>query len=254
MAEINVNQLASIMDTSIIEPDASEKEVIEFVNEMKRYPFAGIAADLYYFPLLVKLLKDTDIDAIATVSYPLGGLPTRVKVDQVKWAVKNGADEMDVVMNVSAFRSGKYDAVEKEIEAVVEAAEGRIVKIIPMTCFLTLEEIKRIGRICKDAGAIFIKTCSGFGQVTKYNDVKIIKDDLGDSFRVMVAGGVRNADIALQFLKVGVDRIATSTPLDVFNTFKGAQRKFTEKGLEGLARRIDKLNKRSPQVRRGIGV
>ena len=254
MAEISVNQLASIMDTSIVEPDASENEVTEFVNEMKHFPFAGIAVDLYYLPLLVKLLKGTDIDAIGTVSYPLGGVPTRVKVEQVKWAVKNGADEMDVVMNVSAFRSGKYDAVEKEIGAVVEAAEGRIVKIIPMTCFLTPEEIKRIGRICKGAGAIFIKTCSGFGQVTKYNDVKIIKDDLGDSFRVMVAGGVRNADIALQFIKVGVDRIATSTPSDIFNTLGGAQKKFTEAELEKLAKRVEQLNKESSQLRRGIGL
>jgi len=247
--EISINQIAKIMDTSLIEPNASEEDIVSFINSMKRYPFAAIAVDLYYLPLAVKLLKDTSTDVCATISYPLGGLPTSIKIKQVEWAVKNGADEMDVAMNMCAFKSGNYDTLRKEIEAIVEVAGDRIVKIIPMTAKLTLQEIKLACKIIKEAGAIFIKTNSGFGQVTTTEHIKAIKEEFGDSLRVMVAGGVRNAEIAFAMLNAGVDRIATSTPLDVFNTLKEAQMKLKEEEVERIAKRIETLIKSVPKRR-----
>ncbi|MHA1505593.1 MAG: deoxyribose-phosphate aldolase [Candidatus Asgardarchaeia archaeon] len=247
--EISIEQIAKIMDTSIIEPNASEEEVVSFINDMKKYPFAAIAVDLYYLPLAVKLLKDTSIDVCATISYPLGGLPTPVKIKQVKWAVENGADEMDVAMNLCAFKSRDFDALRREMESIVEIAGDRVVKIIPMTAKLTPEEIKLACEIIKEAGVKFIKTNSGFGLNTPVEHVKFIKDEFGDSLRVMVAGGVRNAEIAFSMLEAGVDRIATSTPLDVFNTLKEAQTKLGEERVEKIAKRLEKLIKEVPKRR-----
>jgi deoxyribose-phosphate aldolase len=247
--EIAPELIAKIMDTSIIEPNASQKEVIQFINEMKQYPFAAIAVDLYYLPLAVKLLKDTSIDVCATISYPLGGLPTPVKLKQVKWAVENGADEMDVAMNMYAFKTGDYDSLEKEIREIVEIAGERVVKIIPMTAKLTPQDIKLACKIIKEAGANFIKTNSGFGQVTTVDHVRLIKSEFGDHLRVMVAGGVRNAEIAFAMLDAGADRIATSTPLDVFNTLKEAQQKLGVEKVEKIRKRIEALIKEVPKRR-----
>lgn len=248
--KISIDQIVRIMDTSIIEPNASQEEVILFINTMKQYPFAAIAVDLYYLPLATKLLEGTPIDVCAVISYPLGGLPTPVKIKQAEWAVKNGADELDVAMNMCAFKSGDYDALKKEIEAIVEVAGDRIVKIIPMTAKLNPQEIKLACKIVKDAGANFIKTNSGFGQITAIDHVKIIKEEFGDSLRVMVAGGVRNAEIAFAMLEAGADRIATSTPLDVFNTLKEAQTKLGKQKIEKFAKRIETLIKEVPKRRK----
>jgi deoxyribose-phosphate aldolase len=209
------DELARIMDTSLIKTDATEIEVRDFVEESKRYPFAALAVDLFYLPLASELLTGTEIGIVAPISYPLGGMTTEAKVRQARYAIENGADEMDMSINFTAFWSGDYNAVRKDIEAVVKVGEGRIVKAVIYVPEMTDEEKVQIARIAKDAGAGFIKTCCGFGCVTRTDDVRIIKEALGDEIKVMVAGGVRTAEQALAMIEAGVDRIASSTPFDV---------------------------------------
>jgi deoxyribose-phosphate aldolase len=208
-------ELAGIMDTSLIKTDATETEVRDFIEESKRYPFAALAVDLFYMPLAFELLKETGIAMVAPISYPLGGMTTEAKVRQAQYAIENGADEMDMSINFAAFWSGDYDAVRKDIEAVVKVGEGRIVKAVIYVPEMTDEEKVRIATIARDAGASFIKTCCGFGCVTKTHDVRVIKEALGDEIKVMVAGGVRTAEQALAMIEAGVDRIASSTPFDI---------------------------------------
>jgi deoxyribose-phosphate aldolase len=171
--------------------------------------------DLFYMPLAFKLLKGTGIAIVAPISYPLGGMTTEAKVRQAQYAIENGADEMDMSINFAAFWSGGYDAVRKDIEAVAKVAEGRIVKAVIYVPEMTDEEKVRIARIAREAGASFIKTCCGFGCVTKTHDVRVIKEALGDEIKVMVAGGVRTAEQTLAMIEAGVDRIASSTPFDI---------------------------------------
>jgi deoxyribose-phosphate aldolase len=208
-------ELARIMDTSLVKTDATEGEIREFIEDSKRYPFAALAVDLFYMPLAFELLKGTGIALVAPISYPLGGMTTEAKVQQAKYAVAHGANEMDMAINFAAFWSGDYDTVRRDIGAVVKVGEGRIVKAVIYVPEMTDEEKVTIARIAKEAGASFIKTCCGFGCVTKTHDIRVIKEALGDEIKVMVAGGVRTAEQALAMIEAGVDRIASSTPFDI---------------------------------------
>ena len=208
-------ELARIMDTSLVKTDATEAEIREFIEVSKRYPFAALAVDLFYMPLAFELLKGTGIAMVAPIAYPLGGMTTEAKVRQAQYAVAHGADEMDMSINFAAFWSGDYDTVRRDIGAVVKVGEGRIVKAVIYVPEMTDEEKVTIARIAKEAGASFIKTCCGFGCVTKTHDIRVIKEALGDEIKVMVAGGVRTAEQALAMVEAGVDRIASSTPFDI---------------------------------------
>ena len=210
-------ELARMMDTSLIKIDATETELRDFIEKSKKYPFAAIAVDLFYIPLTFKLLKGTGIPIVAPISYPLGGMTTEAKVHQAEYAVENGAMEMDMSINFAAFWSGDYDTVRKDIEAVAKVADGRIVKAVIYVPEMTDEEKVEIAKIARDAGARFIKTCCGFGCVTKTRDVRVIKEALGDEMKVMVAGGVRTAKQAMAMIEAGVDRIASSTPFDILD-------------------------------------
>ncbi|MCD6484697.1 MAG: deoxyribose-phosphate aldolase [Candidatus Odinarchaeota archaeon] len=252
MRKLTSWHLAKVFSTAIIQPNTSASDVVNFVSKMKQYPFASIGVDTYHLPLLVKLLKDTEIDVTCAIAYPMGGLPIELKVKQVKWAVEHGADEVDVVMNISAFKSGKYDYVRKEMEEIVKAAEGKIVKIMPCTVYLTPEEIRHVARMMVEAGVTMLKTNAGYGQITKYNDVKVAKEEVGDNLFVMAAGGLRNADIALGMIRAGADRIDSGTPQDIFNTLDVAQRTYTDEELEAIIKRIEEMNEKQPKIRRKI--
>ncbi|RLE57793.1 MAG: deoxyribose-phosphate aldolase [Thermoprotei archaeon] len=247
--KLTVDLLARIMDTSLIEPDTTEEEVRKFIEHHKKYPYAAIAVDLYYIPLAVKLLKGTKIDVVAPIAYPTGGIPTDIKVEQAKWAIEQGANELDVAVNMYYFKFGQYDLLKEEIRRIVKIAESEnvIVKVIPQTAFLTPEEIKLFTKIAIEAGAHFIKTNSGYGLKTLPEHVKIIKDNYGDKIKVMAAGGVRNAEIALSMLEAGADRIATSTPEDVFNTLEKAWEALSEEKKELLYERVIRLIKEDPK-------
>jgi len=208
-------ELARMMDASFIKMDVTETQLREFIDKCKKYPFAAIAVDLFYIPLTFKLLKGTGIPIVAPISYPLGGMTTEAKVCQAQYALENGASEMDMSINFSAFWSGDYEVVREDIEAVVKVAQDKVVKAVIYVTEMTDEEKVKIARIAKEAGAKFISTCCGFGCVAKTHDVKVIKDALGDEMKVMVAGGVHTTEQALAMIEIGVDRIHSSTPFDI---------------------------------------
>jgi len=210
-------------DTSIIEPNVPDEEVIAFIKECMKYSeyLAGIAFNLHQLPLAVKLLKDTDIDVVGIVAYPLGSLPTEVKVKQAKWAVKNGAKQIDMCMELGAFKSGKYEAVERDIEAVVAAVDGKVhnVSVIPFLAFLTEEEKITAVEIIKNAGATMVKTNPRLlGLVTPVEDVKLIREKFGTSIKIIASAGVRTLEKAIEMLEAGADRIAISTPFQMFSS------------------------------------
>lgn len=252
MVKLTPHELAKVFSTALCQPHTSRRDLADFINAVKKHPFVSVAVETYNFPLLVELLKNTEIDAACTISYPQGGLQTDVKVDQVKWAIDHGADEIDVVMNISAFKSRKYDEVKEEMVQIVNAAKGRIVKFIPCTTYLTPNEIRRVARMMAEAGVSILKTNAGYKQVTKYSDVKIIKEEVGDRLFVMPAGGVRNADIALGMINAGADRIDSGTPFNVLNTLPTAMSTYTKEELEKIANRVEDMNRNQPKVRRKV--
>jgi len=199
--------------TSIIEADVDEKKVKEFIEKWSAYKLRAIAVDLTYLTFAKKLLRDTDIRLTAVASYPLGGMTTESKINQLKYAIKMGADEIDVSLNYNAIKSGDFDRISEEVRQIAKAAEGKIdVIMIPMTYILTNKNKIEICKIILENGVKSIKTNSGFGAKTVFEDVSLIKRMFHDDLRIEVAGGVRTARQAEEYLKLGADYIHTSTP------------------------------------------
>jgi len=200
--------------TSIIEADVDEKKVKEFIEKWSAYKLRAIAVDLTYLTFAKKLLRDTDIRLTAVASYPLGGMTTESKINQLKYAIKMGADEIDVSLNYNAIKSGDFDRISEEVRQIAKAAEGKIeVLMLPQTSILTFEETKKVINSMLEGGIKAIKTNSGFGWNTIPEDVIFLKRIFGDKLkRIDVSGGVRTARQAEEYLKLGADYIHTSTP------------------------------------------
>ena len=152
------------------------------------------------------------------VAYPFGCLPTELKVAQAEYAVKHGAHQIDMCMAFGAFMSRRYDFVKKDIESVVKAVSGKVktVSVIPNTAYLTVEGKLLACKIIREAGADFVKTNTGFGFVTEAEEVRLIREEVGDTMKIMASGGVRTLEQALAMFEAGADRVATSTPFQIF--------------------------------------
>ena len=211
-------------DTSLIEPDATDKEVANFIEKCKKYAqyFAAVAFNVHQIPLAVELLKDTGIEVCVPIAYPLGGLPVELAVTQVEYAMECGARQIDVCMPLDAFRSGEYDFVREYIETIVKTTQGcmKNISFIPNIAYMGSNEEKRLAaRLIRDGGGTIIKTNTGFGLVTRVEEVRLLKEEVGNAVEIMASGGVRSVEDALEMFWAGADKIATSTPFEIFEGF-----------------------------------
>ena len=211
-------ELVRCIDQTNLKPEATEGEMRDFIEEAKRYRFYGVAIMPFWIPLATKILKGGETRIVACIDFPLGTSPTELKVAETKWALENGPTdiEIDMVMNVSLLKSGKYERVRDEIGAVVEAATGKTVKVIIEAPLLTREEVVIASLISEAAGAQFVKTSTGFKQLegwrpTTIEDVKLIKSVVGNRLKIKAAGGIRTVDQALALIEAGASRIGTSS-------------------------------------------
>jgi deoxyribose-phosphate aldolase len=206
-------------DTSIIEPQASDADVEAFIDRCltRADYFAGLAFNLHQVPLALKRLEGKGIAVAAPLAYPLGGLPTELKVEQVRMARDMGAQQIDVCMALEALRANNFALVEQDAAAVVEAAGDAFesISLIPNTAFLIPEQEKAAAGIVKRLGATY-KTNAGFGPVTTLENVLLVRREYGETLKIMVSGGCRTAEQALAFFEAGADKIATSTPFEIF--------------------------------------
>lgn len=214
-------------DTSIIEPQATDEDVAAFIRRCLEYAeyFAGLAFNIHQVPLALELLRGTGVGVAAPLAYPLGGLPTELKVEQVRMAAAMGAEQIDVCMALEALREDDYRRAEEDAQAVVEAAAGAIksVSLIPNTAYLTPEQQIAAGGIVRRLSATY-KTNAGFGPVTTLENVRLIRGEYGETPRIMVSGGCRSAEQARAFFDAGADKIATSTPFEIFAGFERLRR------------------------------
>jgi len=199
--------------TSIIEADVTLEDVENFLKKWLPHDLRAIAVDLPYLSYAKKVLKNSNTRLTAVASYPLGGMTTESKINQLEYAISKGADEIDVSMDYSAIKSGDFDRIADEVSRIAKASEGKIeVIMIPMTYILTNEEKIKICKIIIDNGIKVIKTNSGFGAQTVPEDVILIKRFFKSQLRIEVAGGVRTAQQAREYLGLGAEYIHTSTP------------------------------------------
>ena len=217
--KISKAQLAKMIDSTNIKPDATKEQIVKLCQDAIKYGFKCVAVNPTYVPLAVKLLKNSDVKVCTTVGFPYGATLPEVKAYEAKRVVELGAEEIDMVINISAFKSGDYELVKRDIEAVVAIKEQNpnlIVKVIIETGLLkTKEEKVKACRLVKEAGADFVKTSVGtFGKAT-VEDIRLMRKAVGENFGVKAAGGIRTYQDAIKMVEAGANRIGTSAAVAI---------------------------------------
>nr|MDO8113994.1 deoxyribose-phosphate aldolase [Candidatus Sigynarchaeota archaeon] len=207
----------SYIDHTILKPETTKDQVIQVCNEAKQYQFAAVCVNPCFTALVASCLKGSRVKTGAAIGFPLGCTTTEVKVFETKDAIKKGATEIDVVMNVGTLKSGDTGLVEKEIAAVVEAARGKAtVKVILEICLLTKDEIVTACKIAQKAGADFVKTSTGFNVAgATVEHVALMRQIVGKNMGVKASGGIKSYHDAIEMIKAGANRIGTSAGVKI---------------------------------------
>ena len=204
-------KLNKYIDHTLLKQDATEKQIDCLLSEAREYDFASVCVNPTWVKHAKKGLEGSDVKVCTVVGFPLGATTPAVKAFETKEAIQNGADEIDMVINVGALKSGNLALVESDICAVVEASGDKLVKVIIETCLLTDQEKVVACQLAQKAGADFVKTSTGFstGGAT-IADVKLMRETVGPDMGVKAAGGARSYADALAFVEAGATRIGTS--------------------------------------------
>jgi len=202
--------LAKLIDHTILKAEARTDDIVRLCREATEHGFFSVCVNPAWIDLARKHAgRATKITSV--VGFPLGASSIKTKQQETIDDITRGADEIDMVMNVGKFKEGDFGYVTEEIIGVVEAAGGRIVKVIIETCLITDDEKKRAARLIKEAGAHFVKTSTGFNaKGADARDVKILRDVVGPDFGVKASGGIRDYATCLAMIQAGADRIGTS--------------------------------------------
>ena len=209
--------LAGMTDHTLLKPQATEKDIVALCHQAQEHKFATVCVNPTYVQTAAKILHGTGIGVAAVVGFPLGATFTEAKVMEVFMVKAHGGKEVDMVINIGWAKSGEWDAVERDIVRVVEAAHGcgLIIKVIIETCLLTEPEKKTVAEIVKHSGADYIKTSTGFaGGGATVEDVRNLKAWVGEKVKVKASGGVRTREFALELVEAGAERLGTSAVLE----------------------------------------
>ena len=204
--------LAQYLEHTLLKPEATVADIIKLCEDAKKYQLRGVCINPCYVALARHLLAGTGVKVITVIGFPLGATYPEVKELEAKMAADNHADEIDMVMNISAFKTGDYQAVENEIKRVVAAAAPSLVKVIIETALLTDEEKRKACQLVIAGGAQFVKTSTGFAKSgATVSDVRLLKEEsAGSGIGIKAAGGIRDAATAKAMLEAGATRIGTS--------------------------------------------
>ena len=207
--------LNKYIEHTLLKQDAAKHDFEKLLQEAKEYDFKGVCVNPFNVAAAKKYLKDTNVKIVTVVGFPLGANVSEVKAFEAQKAVQDGADEVDMVINVSKLKDKDYDYIKHDIEAVKAACEGRILKVILETDLLTKEEIKKACELCVEAKADFVKTSTGFvknGVGAKVEDVKLMSETVKPyGLGVKASGGIRDKEKALALIEAGADRLGTSS-------------------------------------------
>ena len=205
---MNYNKM---IDHTVLKADTPLETVKRICDEAMEYGFASDCINPCHVAYCADYLKDSDVNVCTVIGFPLGANTSAVKAFETKDAIANGADEIDMVMNIGALKDKNYDLVRDDVKAVVEAANGTLVKVILETCLLTEDEIKKACELCVEAKADYVKTSTGFStRGATIEDVRIMKEAVHGKAKVKAAGGVRTPEDMVKIVAAGADRIGTS--------------------------------------------
>ena len=209
------------IDHTLLKANATDEAIIKLCEEALQYDFASVCVNPGYIKLCAEKLKGSDVKVCTVVGFPLGATSTESKVFETKQAVKDGATEIDMVINVSRLKDGDDEYVLEEIKKIRKACKGNVLKVIIETCLLTDEEKVRVCKLAKKAKATFVKTSTGFstGGATVH-DVKLMRKAVGKKMGVKASGGVRTAEDFLAMIKAGATRVGASAGIAIMSELK----------------------------------
>jgi deoxyribose-phosphate aldolase len=209
------------IDHTLLKATATYDEILNLCNEAKEYDFASVCVNPANVTFAHQLLEDTDVKVCTVIGFPLGANTPAVKAFETTDAITNGADEVDMVINIGMAKAHNWDAVYEDIKAVVDAANGVLVKVIIETCYLTDEEKEEVCKLAVKAGADFVKTSTGFGTggATK-EDVALMAKAVAGKAQVKASGGIRDKAAFEQMIEAGATRVGCSAGVKIMEGYK----------------------------------
>ncbi len=211
-----MKDLNRYIDHTNLKATATPQDIIKLCNEAKEYNFYAVCVSSSYVSLAANELQNSDVKVASVVGFPLGSNSSRSKVCEAAQCIKDGADEIDMVLNIGFLKAKMNESVLEEISTLKEIIGSRTLKVILETCYLTDNEIRMGCQIAKQAGADFVKTSTGFGtDGATEHVVKIMIDEVGDTLKIKASGGIKDTATAKRYIEMGVSRIGTSSGIEM---------------------------------------
>lgn len=212
-------QLSQFIDHTLLDPTATPSEITTLCEEAITHQFYGVCVPSCYVYLAVKRLEFEPTKVVATIGFPLGSANTASKIEEAKKCIEQGADEIDMVINIGFFKGGLTKSVREEISSVKKAIGNKVLKVIVETCYLTKDEKSLACKIVENAGADYIKTSTGFGpEGAKIEDVILFKELLPSHIKIKAYGGIKTGKDAITFIANGASRIGNSNGIYLLKT------------------------------------
>ena len=213
--------LNKYIDHTLLKATATKKDIIQLCNEAKKHDFFSVCVNSSYVKLAKKELKKTDVKICSVIGFPLGAMSAKAKVYEAKQALKDGADEIDMVINVGFLKSKAFKKVEKEIRSIKKIMPKNNLKVILETCYLSEEEILKASELALKAKADFIKTSTGFGTGgATIEDVKLMNSVAKGKMKIKASGGIKDFKTAKEYIDLGVERLGTSSGIAIVSGTK----------------------------------
>jgi deoxyribose-phosphate aldolase len=211
--------LNTYIDHTQLKATTTQREISQLCKEALQHGFYAVCVNGCYTAFAKAQLLQSPVKIATVVGFPLGAITTKTKVFETKEAILHGADEIDMVLNIGALKSGDLKSVEYDIAAVRKAAQHAVLKVIFENCYLTDVEKRAACQICLDNGVDFIKTSTGFGTGgATLEDVQLMKNEVGNRMKIKASGGIRDQETALKYIELGIDRIGTSSGIQILHS------------------------------------
>lgn len=209
-------EINRMIDHTLLKPESTREQIKSLCDEALEYNFKSVCINPFWVSYANDILKDSEVSVCTVIGFPLGANTTSMKATEAREAILNGADEVDMVINVGLLKSKEYDLVEEDIKAVVEESKDKIVKVIIETCLLSDEEIVKACEISMKSGADFVKTSTGFNSAgAKAQDVNLMRKTVGDTLGLKASGGIRDLKTAREMIENGATRLGVSAGIEI---------------------------------------
>lgn len=206
-----MQDLSKYIDHTLLKADSTLENIKKLCEEAKEYNFFSVCINSSFIKDAKKYLENSDVKICTVVGFPLGANNSQTKAFEAKTAIEDGADEIDMVINIGLLKSKEYEKVKEDIQTVYNACKGTLLKVILETALLSEEELRKVSLICKDIGVDFIKTSTGFStRGASLEDVKIMKECVGDEVKIKASGGIRDYETAVTIIEAGANRLGVS--------------------------------------------